>query len=228
MESKLLSYLLSLFLTPSRTGVLRQRWAQAVFLGREGKWLSSSASFRDEEGSGGRKKVPLNAEWEELARKQLKGADPAEKLTWRTAEVRGQGVWHSNSCVYPSPTLWHCENQYQSIVGLARPTECQCQIMAMGTLLVVKGGSTPVKLSLSPLYLLATSCVFHTRQSLILAPVILSILYTNCTGKPHSCAVKTFSLVEVRILVMLFLCIRHACGLSAPLRYPTIDVNYYT
>ena len=34
--------------------------------------------------------LPLDAEWAELARKQLKGADPAEKLAWRTPEV---GVW---------------------------------------------------------------------------------------------------------------------------------------
>ena len=31
--------------------------------------------------------LPLDAEWSEMARKQLKGADPAEKLTWRTPEV---------------------------------------------------------------------------------------------------------------------------------------------
>ena len=31
--------------------------------------------------------LPLDAEWSEMARKQLKGADPAEKLTWQTPEV---------------------------------------------------------------------------------------------------------------------------------------------
>ena len=31
--------------------------------------------------------VSLDPEWAELAKKQLKGADPGEKLTWRTAEV---------------------------------------------------------------------------------------------------------------------------------------------
>ena len=31
---------------------------------------------------------PLHPEWEQLAKKQLKGADPAEKLTWHTPEVR--------------------------------------------------------------------------------------------------------------------------------------------
>jgi hypothetical protein len=30
---------------------------------------------------------PLNKEWEDMARAVLKGKDPAEKLTWRTAEV---------------------------------------------------------------------------------------------------------------------------------------------
>ena len=30
---------------------------------------------------------PLHPEWAELAKKQLKGADPAEKLTWHTPEV---------------------------------------------------------------------------------------------------------------------------------------------
>jgi len=31
--------------------------------------------------------VPLDPEWVELAKKQLKGADPKQTLTWRTAEV---------------------------------------------------------------------------------------------------------------------------------------------
>lgn len=30
---------------------------------------------------------PLPPEWNELAKKQLKGADPAKKLTWHTPEV---------------------------------------------------------------------------------------------------------------------------------------------
>lgn len=30
---------------------------------------------------------PLHPEWNELAKKQLKGADPAKKLTWHTPEV---------------------------------------------------------------------------------------------------------------------------------------------
>ena len=30
---------------------------------------------------------PLDPRWRELATKQLKGEDPEEKLTWRTAEV---------------------------------------------------------------------------------------------------------------------------------------------
>jgi len=30
---------------------------------------------------------PLNPEWTELAKKQLKGADPEKKLTWHTPEV---------------------------------------------------------------------------------------------------------------------------------------------
>lgn len=30
---------------------------------------------------------PLNPEWNKLAEKQLKGADPTEKLTWHSPEV---------------------------------------------------------------------------------------------------------------------------------------------
>ena len=33
--------------------------------------------------------LPLDPEWVEMAKKQLKGADPAKRLTWRTPEV-----WH--------------------------------------------------------------------------------------------------------------------------------------
>ncbi len=37
-------------------------------------------------------KVPLDEEWAALARKMLKGADPEERLTWRTPEVcEGEG-----------------------------------------------------------------------------------------------------------------------------------------
>ncbi len=37
-------------------------------------------------------KVPLDEEWVALARKMLKGADPEERLTWRTPEVcEGEG-----------------------------------------------------------------------------------------------------------------------------------------
>ena len=54
---------------------------------------SSSSSGGDdggeEEGGGGKTSVPLDQTWAEMARKQLRGADPAEKLTWRTAEVSG-------------------------------------------------------------------------------------------------------------------------------------------
>ena len=41
----------------------------------------------EENEGGGKSRVPLDPTWVEMARKQLKGADPAEKLTWRTAEV---------------------------------------------------------------------------------------------------------------------------------------------
>ena len=34
-----------------------------------------------------RQGLPLDPEWNEMAKKQLKGADPAERLTWRTPEV---------------------------------------------------------------------------------------------------------------------------------------------
>lgn len=32
-------------------------------------------------------RVPLHAEWAEMAKKELKGKDPAEMLVWHTAEV---------------------------------------------------------------------------------------------------------------------------------------------
>ena len=41
----------------------------------------------DSSGRPGTQKVPLDPEWVEIARKQLKGADPEGKLTWRTPEV---------------------------------------------------------------------------------------------------------------------------------------------
>ena len=55
--------------------------------GRERLWVSTSASVRSEDESGSRRKLPFNSEWEAMAKKVLKGADPAEKLTWRTPEV---------------------------------------------------------------------------------------------------------------------------------------------
>ena len=36
-------------------------------------------------------KQPLDPEWVELAKKQLRGKDPEETLTWHTAEVRYRG-----------------------------------------------------------------------------------------------------------------------------------------
>jgi len=36
----------------------------------------------------------LHPEWKEMAKKTLKGADPAKKLTWSTAEV----IFHSHIC----------------------------------------------------------------------------------------------------------------------------------
>ena len=42
---------------------------------------------------------PLDPEWTEMAKKQLKGADPAEKLTWRTPEVLITAA-HTNTQTY--------------------------------------------------------------------------------------------------------------------------------
>ena len=42
----------------------------------------------------------LHPEWVELAKKQLKGADPAKKLTWRTPEVC---IFSSMLSVFDSP-----------------------------------------------------------------------------------------------------------------------------
>ena len=36
----------------------------------------------------GKPKVPLDQEWAAMAKKLLRGADPEEKLTWKTPEVR--------------------------------------------------------------------------------------------------------------------------------------------
>ena len=54
--------------------------------------LSSSSDGGDNEEDimdqvSGKPKVPLFPEWEKMAKKLLKGADPAKKLTWKTAEV---------------------------------------------------------------------------------------------------------------------------------------------
>ena len=60
--------------------------------GLNGSPSSSSGGDDDggeEEEGGGKKGVPLDPSWVEMARKQLRGADPAERLTWSTAEVRG-------------------------------------------------------------------------------------------------------------------------------------------
>ncbi len=47
-------------------------------------------------------KVPLDEEWVALARKMLTGADPEERLTWRTPEVCGG---EGEGLVVPLP-LW--------------------------------------------------------------------------------------------------------------------------
>ena len=36
----------------------------------------------------------LHPEWVKMAQKQLKGADPKEKLTWHTPEVTFTGTFH--------------------------------------------------------------------------------------------------------------------------------------
>ena len=55
-------------------------------------WSTQRASFSSETGSGdtlqNKSSAPLDPEWVEMAKKQLKGADPQEKLTWRTPEVQ--------------------------------------------------------------------------------------------------------------------------------------------
>ena len=48
---------------------------------------SSSSSSGDKTGTDAAHGLPLDPEWAEMAKKQLKGADPQEKLTWRTPEV---------------------------------------------------------------------------------------------------------------------------------------------
>ena len=43
---------------------------------------------------------PLHPEWAELAKKQLKGADPEKKLTWHTPEVIGLAITSNNKNSY--------------------------------------------------------------------------------------------------------------------------------
>ena len=67
--------------------MLKQRWSQLS----SRQWVSSTAFCPTEDTPGGREKAPLHPEWEGMARKVMKGADPAETLTWRTPEVKGCG-----------------------------------------------------------------------------------------------------------------------------------------
>ena len=57
--------------------------------------LSSSAavSQNKNENNGVWPKVPLQSEWEDMARKVLKGANVAEKLMWNTPEVCFLSTW---------------------------------------------------------------------------------------------------------------------------------------
>ena len=58
-----------------------------------GEGAGSGGTGREGSGEGGmdstdcKPRVPLDTEWAELAKKQLKGADPTERLTWKTPEV---------------------------------------------------------------------------------------------------------------------------------------------
>lgn len=71
---------------------MRQKCVKAVPLLSGAQHLSITAVCRERDGPERKGKVsspprPLNAEWEAMARKVLKGESPAEKLTWKTAEV---------------------------------------------------------------------------------------------------------------------------------------------
>lgn len=59
------------------------------------------ARFSSETGSGdalqNKSSAPLDPEWVEMATKQLKGADPHEKLTWRTPEVQIRVLWGTSA-----------------------------------------------------------------------------------------------------------------------------------
>ena len=75
--------------TRVRSQILRQKWLQAVFRTKGVYCLSSSAlSGKEGQSESGKKKASLHPEWEAMAKKVLKGSDPTEKLTWKTAEVR--------------------------------------------------------------------------------------------------------------------------------------------
>ena len=70
-----------------------RRFNAAALLRRSLSVYGSSSAGDETTGEGGRERarVPLQAEWAELVRKQLKGADPAEALTWKTPEVSEVG-----------------------------------------------------------------------------------------------------------------------------------------
>ena len=66
-------------------------WYSCTIL-RRTVYYSSSNAGSEADSNETRREVPLDAEWAELAKKQLKGGDPSQKLIWRTPEVRCQPV----------------------------------------------------------------------------------------------------------------------------------------
>ena len=70
--------------------VIRSWYSRAI--PRRTVYYSSSSAGSEADSSETRREVPLDLEWAELAKKQLKGADPSQKLIWRTPEVRCQSV----------------------------------------------------------------------------------------------------------------------------------------
>ena len=93
---------------PSLYRCLTTSWNAGQF----GRLAFSSSAVR-RENAGSPAKAPLDPEWAEMAKKQLKGADPEEKLTWQTPEV----------CIFSGLFLPSC----MALLFTGYPLyECQC------------------------------------------------------------------------------------------------------
>ena len=72
---------------PYRSCLLKQRCIQAASRPNIPRYLHTTSLCGVDNDSTKSSKASLHPEWEKMAKKVLKGSDPAEKLTWKTAEV---------------------------------------------------------------------------------------------------------------------------------------------